>query len=143
MSIILHPESHRDHAITEPILKWLLERFADKTEAFIETVELPKVLGTVPCALYGPAMGDEPIAEKDAFYRVRGNRQYTSRLVNRPMRATNKVTIIVGPHDNQPTVLYTCFGGPLSPMEAHDPNLSDAKMKESLAFWSEHALAAS
>ncbi len=56
-----HHESHLDHALTEPQINYIFERFADRSAFFKETIDLPSELGDVPCALWGPAMGDPPI----------------------------------------------------------------------------------
>src|SRR4029077_18884023 len=77
---------------------YLLERFADRQAFFLETLELPEELGTVPCALWGPVMGDPRILEKDVVYAPRGTRAWTSRLVDRPARPTRLITVIAGPH---------------------------------------------
>lgn len=149
--MIRHKDSHLDHGLTPTQIEYILERFAGRDAFFIETVELPPELGTVPCGLYGPVMGDGPIADYNvdddttwglglAFYRARGTRAYESRLVRRPTRPTNKVTVIAGPHDSHPCVLVTAFGGPATPQEPGDPSCKD--VEASKAFWSEHALAA-
>lgn len=164
-----HADSHLDHALTEAQIAFLLATFADRGEFFIASIELPPELGTVPCALFGPTMGDAPIADHETYQAKRGTRTYNSRLVNRDARPTRTVTIIAGPHDGRPCVLYTAFGGPASPKEPGDlkaqkdaieaeriklSDLSDehkvltvkrdvlrVELADSRAFWSEHALA--
>lgn len=133
----VHAESHVDHGIGAAQLDWLKERFRDKDGFFIETVELPEALGTVPCGLYGPLVGDKPITE-DVYEAKRGQREWTSRLIGYPTRPTRKVTVIAGPHDGLPCVLFTAFGGPLAPQEPGDPGCKD--VEASKRFWSEHAL---
>lgn len=137
--MIKHKDSHVDHGLTEGQLRYLLDRFADRTSFFIETIELPEDLGSVPCGLYGPIMGDPPIAEADVHHERRGARAWTSRLVERPSRPTRKVTMIAGPHEEHACILYTAFGGPLAPQEPGDPGCKDPAA--SAAFWREHALA--
>jgi hypothetical protein len=138
--MIRHDESHVDHGLTSAQLEWLLARFADRDAFFIESVELPQELGTVPCGLYGPDMGDEPVAESDVHYAVRGEREWSSRLVNRPSRPTRTVTVVAGPFEEHACVLYTAYGGPCSPQEPGDPGCKDKASSEQ--FWSQHALAA-
>lgn len=58
-------------------------------------------LGTVPCGLWGPIMGDPPIDEAEVQHAPRGNRAWTSRLVDRPARQTRAVTVIAGPHEEK------------------------------------------
>lgn len=137
--MIKHPDSHVDHHLTKDQLRYLLDRFADRGSFFLETVELPEDLGTVPCGLWGPIMGDAPIGEAEICYEHRGARAWTSRLVARPTRPTRLVTVIAGPHSEHPCVLYTAFGGPSAPQELGDPGCKDPAA--SAAFWREHALA--
>lgn len=139
--MIKHSASHLDHNITAAQLDYLLHRFADRTAFFIETVELPPELGTVPCALYGPTMGDAPVDEDRVFYKARGERAYASRLLDAPTRPTNKITVIAGPHDGHDCIIYTAFGGPLAPKEPDDPTLNESDKPDSRSFWSTHSLA--
>lgn len=133
----LHAESHVDH-VPEEIVRFVLENFKDRDGFFIETIALPEHLGTVPCGLHGPLMGDPPVPESEVRYQPRGARQYPSRLVNRPVRQVNTLTVITGPHDGRPCVLYTIFGGPTTPQEPADPTCKDKAASE--RFWAEHAL---
>ena len=134
-----HAASHVDHGLTEVQEKYILDLFADKNEFFIATIDLPQDLGTVACGLYGPIMGDDPISETDVVHEHRGTRAWTSRLVERPMRPTQKITVIGGPHEEHACILYTAFGGPLAPQEPGDPGCKDPAA--SATFWREHALA--
>src|SRR5438552_2479728 len=145
--MIKHRDSHVDHGLTEAQLRHLFDRFAERQGFFLETIELPKDLGTVPCGLWGPIVGDPPIGEAEVCHERRGDRAWTSRLVERPARLTRLVTVIAGPHEEDgengtikhPCVLYTAFGGPASPQEPDDPDCKD--LVASVAFWREHALA--
>lgn len=137
----LHKDSHLDHGLSSEQLLYIINKFNNRTGFFIETFQLPTTLGGIDCALYGPTMGDDPIPSCDAADVKRPGREYTSRAVVRPKRRTQLVTVIAGPHDNLPCVLYTTFGGPKSPKEPNDPTLKDEEREESIAFWSEHALA--
>lgn len=158
--MIRHKDSHLDHGLTPAQVEYLLERFSERAAFFIETVELPEDLGVVWCGLHGPCMGDEPVTGDKVTWRARGSRPYWSRLVDRAPRTTRKVTVIAGPHDGQPCVLFTAFGGPSTPQEPGelvrqiaalmaDPTTPGAvekmegllaKHTASVAFWSEHAL---
>jgi hypothetical protein len=133
--------SHVDHGLSQAQVDWLVSRFADRKAFFIESVELPAELGTVPCGLYGPKMGDAPVGEGEVVYQRRGARENESRMVKLPMRPTRTVTVIAGPHEAEPCVLYTSFGGPLSPKEPGDPTLKPEEKDAAVAFWREHALA--
>lgn len=145
--MIKHQDSHVDHRLNEAQIHYLLARFADREAFFLETIKLPDALGTVPCALWGPAMGDPAITEDAVVYVTRGTRTWPSRLVERPARPTRLITVIAGPHEEpcgagsirHPCVLYTAFGGPPAPQEPGDPSCKDLAPSE--AFWRAHALA--
>ena len=132
--------SHLDHGLTTAHLRFLLERYRDRDAFFIETLELPPALAALECGLYGPIMGDAPIAEADVVWRPRADRPYASRLVRRPPRPTRLLTIIAGPHEAFACMLYTSFGGPAAPRELGDPALAGAELEAARAFWAEHAL---
>ena len=133
-----HTDSHLDHHLTDAHIAFLLKRFNDRTGFFIETVELPGELASVPCGLFGPLMGDPPVTDAEVTLAKRGTRAWTSRLIDREPRLVRTVTVIAGPHDGHPCVLYTAFGGPLAPQEPDDPGCKD--VTASRAFWAEHAL---
>ena len=97
--MIKHPDSHVDHSLTEDQLRYLLGRFADRQAFFLETIELPEELGTVPCGLWGPLVGDPPVDETCVQYAQRGTRTWTSRMVDRLTRPTRLVSVIAGPHE--------------------------------------------
>ena len=137
--MIRHADSHVDHGLTEEQLRYVFDRFADRDAFFIETITLPRELGTVPCGLYGPVMGDSTIREDEVTYARRGERAWNSRLIDLPPRQQHEVTVIAGPHDGHSCVLFTAFGGPLAPQEPGDPGCKDPEA--SAAFWREHALA--
>ncbi len=169
--MIKHRDSHVDHGLTEGQLRYLLDRFADRRGFFIEALTLPRELGTVPCGLYGPAMGDSPIGEDEAICARRGDRAWDSRLIDLPPRQQHEVTVIAGPHEEE---CGTCRGagraagghgfGASFPCEACDGGKikhacilytafggpptpqepGDPACKDpvaSAAFWREHALA--
>jgi len=140
--MIITSESHVDHSITPEQLAWIMEKFGDRKAFFIETLTLPKDLGTVPCGLYGPIMGDDPVPFESIRFEARGTRKWPSRLVRAPMRPTRMLSVIAGPDGDEPCVLYTAFGGPVSPREPGDTSLvgNAEGLAESEAFWAEHAL---
>lgn len=142
MALTIHADSHIDHGLTKAQVAWLLARHADKVAFFIETVRLPADLGTAPCGIHGPVMGNEPVPESEVHYAVRGGRPNESRMCNRPVQQTSFVTVIAGPHDDQPCILFTAYGGPCAPREPGDPNLPEEEREASVAFWAEHALSA-
>lgn len=134
--------SHLDHGLTESHKEWLRDHFADRSEFFIETVRMPDVLLSLECGLYGPIMGDGPVDERDVRYAVRNNRKWSTRVARREsMRMTRLMTVVAGPHDGLPCVLFTAYGGPPAPREPGDPSLATLEqIQESREFWSKHAL---
>jgi len=140
MSLIITEESHLDHHLTKQHRKMILERFADRDGFFIETFDIPQPLRRLPCQLYGPLMGDAPVPESEVTYRKRLPREYESRLINRHRRWSRQMTVIAGPTNDAPCVLYTAYGGPCAPREPNDPALPESERDASIAFWSEHAL---
>jgi hypothetical protein len=137
----IHKDSHLDHGLSSEQLLYIINKFTGRTGFFIETIQLPTTLGSVDCGLYGPTMGDDPVPAIAVAYAKRVPREYTSRVIVKPARKTQLVTVIAGPHDNLPCVLYTAFGGPKTPKEPNDPTLKPEEREESIAFWAEHALA--
>jgi hypothetical protein len=148
--MIITSESHLDHGLTPSHVEWLKSRFADRRAFFIETVEIPEDLPPVRCGLFGPEMGDERIFEADVRYVVRGERRCCSRILKSFIRTelfgslprtTRKLTIVAGPHGNEPCVLYTSYGGPQAPREPGDPTIESwEEIEKSRAFWQAHAL---
>ena len=140
--IRLIPESHVDHGLTVAQLEYALERIGDVEGFGIHRVELPSELGTAPCGLFGPTMGDDPVSDGETLMVQRGSRDGLSRMIERSPRQVSTLTVIAGPAEgHEGVVLYTAFGGPSTPREPFDPSLDEAGRKESVAFWSEHALA--
>jgi hypothetical protein len=136
------PESHLDHNLSPAHVAWLTEQFADREAFFVATVTLPDHLREVECGLYGPACGDEPVAEADVTYGIRGTRKCATRFIARPVRMTRTLTVIAGPHGEEKCVLYTSYGGPSAPREPGDTSIADWKgVEEARAFWAQHALA--
>jgi hypothetical protein len=141
-TVIIHPDSHTEH-ITPEVLAFVMGRFGARTEPFfLETVELPSGL-SAECALYGPAMGDPPVAEEEVTYVKRPHRPtHPSRIcIGRPARQTRILTVIGGAYQGHECVLYTAHGGPPAPREPGDPSLDDRGLAESEVFWKDHALA--
>jgi len=128
--------SHCDHNISDEQLAYILGSLDETEGVAIRQVTLPDNLGTVPCGLFGPIMGDEPVTEDEVTYDVRGGRTGSSRLVAREPRQVKTVTVISGPYEDKACVLYTAFGGPAAPREPFEDPCA-----ESVEFWKLHALA--
>lgn len=137
--MIIHKDSHLDHGLSPQAVAYVFSIFGETAERFSVSITLPDWIKEVPCALYGPAVGDPPVPEAEVEYLVRGKRPYKSRIIHRPLRMTREVTVIAGPYDGHPCVLYTAFGGPITPQEPLDPNCKDRVASEQ--FWKDHALA--
>jgi hypothetical protein len=137
--MIITSDSHLDHGLDTKQLAWLLEHFAERDAFFAETVTLPESHGDAICALWGPLVGDPPIADDEVSMKRRGGRVWLSRTARYASRRTREVSIIAGPHKEYSCVLYTAFGGPVTPQEPGDPSCKDVAAAE--AFWAEHCLA--
>lgn len=140
---ILNEQSHLDHGLSKAVLAHLKRKYKGCTGFMLETITLPKNLGTVESALYGPAAGDAPIRDSQVYMSGRGlDRTWKSRMVKAPMRQTRKLTVIAGPMGpDVPCGLYTAYGGPAAPREPGDPSMNEQETAEAVEFWSVHALA--
>lgn len=132
--------SHLDHGLSAAHIAFMLKHFQDRDSFFIETVELPEELSPLQSGLYGPAAGDAPIQDAEVRLGARGDRSYSSRLIDQPTRPTRLLTVIAGAHEGLPCMLYTAFGGPQAAREPGDPSLEGEELQESERFWAQHAL---
>ena len=134
--------SHIDHDITDAQLAHILEKFADRDAFFRLTFDLPADLGSVPCNLHGPRMGDAAITDAETCGTRTRDTGGSCRLVARAARMTTSVTVIAGPAGPSfPCVLYTAFGGPITPRQPGDEDLkTPEEIKEAADFWADHAL---
>ncbi len=158
--MIIHKDSHTDHAITPDQWAYILAQFTHRSSFFIETIELPEGLGPVMNGLYGPSCGDAPIPDSAVYYAQRPPRTWNSRMTRLPARPTRFVRIIAGPRGGHDCVLFTAYGVfskdmPQAPREPRELltrydalPFGDARRgelhKEICAaedFWDEHALA--
>ncbi len=152
--------SHTDHGIPLAVRDWALARLEplEGESVVVRSLPLPDSLGSVPCALWGPAMGDAPFRESDVLYQRRGKRPWASRVL-RPSLArlarssrleTSRIVTVVcldpamvgRPELRDCLVLATMYGGPLAPREPGDPSIQDdpGALSESFRFWRDHAL---
>lgn len=133
------PASHLDHHLTPAHLAFIREKFGDRTAFFLETIELPADLPSLPCNLHGPATGGAAVPEGEVHYAVRGDRKGPSRLCRRPPVTVRTMTVIGGVHEGA-CILFTAYGGPCAPREPWDETLDEAGREKAKAFWAEHAL---
>lgn len=146
--MFISKDSHLDHGLNVEHILFILREFGHINQFHMETVDMPEGLAELDCALFGPLMGDKPIPEEMVFYKKRGERIGQTRMFHPPIQAsssmrvqitTRKLSVIIGPHDGQ-VILYTAFGGPITPREPWDPSLNEKEKAESETFWKQHAL---
>lgn len=155
--LIIIPQSHLDHHLSLRHLRFVLDHCKERNAFFIESVTLPGELPALPCSLRGPVVGNPPVTDAEVTMRSRNGRAWESRMLtdlNKPVRValaqggwgyttdptSRIITVIGGPAEGHPCVLYTAYGGPLAPREPGDPSLPDSEREASEAFWAEHAL---
>jgi hypothetical protein len=131
---------HADHGIKPAQMRFIQERL-DATAPqgfFLKQINIPKRLGPVPNALYGPAAGDKAVREsKKVHYMDRSGRGWKDRMVDLPVRPWHYVQAI-GMRDGNKFTLFTVYGGPLAERHPDDPTNPDPE--GSRKFWSQHAL---
>jgi len=130
---------HGDHGITPEQKEWIKNTLYREAPQgfFIIQVDIPRELGTVKNALYGPAAGDAPVPESVVSYRPRGDRPWSDRVVDWPARQVGYVQTI-GKREGDDFELWTIFGGPNAPRNPGDPANEDPE--GSRKWWSQHAL---
>lgn len=143
MPIKILPASHVDHNIPAGTLQYALQHFAGEDKFFAKALHLPEGFPGVLSALYGPLAGDDPVAEEDVYYSIRGSRACASRMVPRRDRLVRTLVVIAGPTVGEDgMVLYTCYGGQVAPREPGDTSIGTwEEVLASREFWSQHALA--
>jgi len=157
--VLIGREAHIDHGLSADHLAWLISQCEAHWEEWglgegvvVRTLEPPRHLSALECALWGPAMGDPPVGDHAVRMERRPGREWPSRRLIGPrlepvpasagVRMTRRVTVVIGPYVGHPAVLYTAYGGPAAPREPDDPSLEGdpGALAEAQAFWSEHAL---
>lgn len=144
--LIITADSHLDHdGVTLKHIQVILDLFKGRDAFFKETLAASQFgLSSLPCGLLGPAVGEPPVEERFVTYRRRGPRTWESRMITVPCspKTSNLMTVVAGPDDkNNACVLYTIYGGPISPRELGDPSMHESEIELSRQFWSKHALA--
>ena len=145
--------AHDDHGLT-PAHVALLQT-SPKIAAFDEgsfvlvVLPLPDGVPSLPCALYGPSVGDDPVRDSDVMLEVRGDRDGPSRLIDLPHRPARNM-VVCGMKGG---VCFTAYGTGAtepSPMEVWDVErkydagrfgVSKEDVQRSREFWAAHALA--
>ena len=113
----------------------------------IIVLPLPDGVESLPCALYGPAVGDDPVSGEQVTFEVRGGRDGPSRLVDKPCRPARNVVVI----GIKGGVCFTAYGSraeepaPMEPWDAErkhaSGDISADELLKSRQFWAVHALA--
>ena len=131
---------HADHGISPEQMSYIQAWLGDNAPEgfFIRQIDLPRHLGSVPNALYGPDSGDAPVPESRVHYMDRAGRGWVDRMIDLAPRPCNFVQVI-GIRSGDDFKLFTVYGGPLAPMNPADPNNPDPE--KSRTWWSKHALA--
>ena len=130
---------HADHGIAPEQMEYIKGRLEQEAPQgfFLREISLPRELGAVRNAMYGPAAGDAPVPESDVSYRPRGDRPWSDRVVSWPARPVDYVQAI-GTREGDAFKLFTVYGGPLAPQNPDDPGCRD--VEGARKFWSQHAL---
>lgn len=136
--------AHDDHDLQPEHLAFIDEALADWDGSFLRRViTLPDHIESIPSALYGPSVGDQPIYEYQVTYEKRNNRPGPSRLIDLPMRPARNVAVIgMRVHDGT-LMLFTAYGTQAdepSPREWWDSSMLPKEAIEAATFWSQHAL---
>jgi len=137
---------HADHGLT-PAQRAFVEGASYHAASrptsglFFLAVELPPELGTVPCGIHGPSMGDAPVPAAEVTWERRSPDRGLSRMCDRAPRPIRTVQVIGVWLGSDVLDIYTAYGGPaVSPREVTDKNLPPEAAEESLQFWATHAL---
>lgn len=136
----IHSDSHLDHNLEMEHLEFIKSMHVRTDGIQVTTFTMPRELKPLPCGLHGPIMGDAPVAENEVHYAPRNERVGDSRLVFRPRRLMQTITLVTGPHDGHEAVLFTAYGGPAAPQEPFELVEGSDLWKTSKEFWSKHAL---
>ena len=142
--LVIGSKSHLDHDVPWSVLMHLLGLFAEKNGFFTATVDLKSKGYDFPCSLIGPITRFDIVTEDQVFYKNRGDRTYQSRCVpinKYGVKKTSLLTVIAGPYEDIPCMLYTAFPGPSAPKEVNDPSMNEKERFFAEQFWKEHALA--
>tara|TARA_Y100001963_G_scaffold121433_1_gene170014 strand:- start:7698 stop:8204 length:507 start_codon:yes stop_codon:yes gene_type:complete len=154
--------AHDDHGLNADHLSFIDTALADWDGSFlIQVLSLPDTCESLPSALYGPSVGDEPIDDDQVTYIKRAKRRGPSRLIDAPMRPARNMVVIGMRVEDGSLMLFTAYGTqsdtpsprewwdlpPINltavpPAEASaiiDQWSSDARAASN--FWSQHALA--
>ena len=90
--------AHDDHGLSDEHVEVVMSHPVVAEVAHGEfvrvVVPIPDGVPSLPCALYGPAVGDGPVPESAVREVVRGNRGGPSRMIGLPSRPARNMVII-------------------------------------------------
>lgn len=135
---------HGDHGITDDQWEFIKNQLVelDHEGFFIQKLILPAKLGTVPCGIHGPCMGDDPVPRSEVEMVKRGEPgdkfRWLDPIVDRAPRPVDHVQVIGIRAEPDLIRVFTCYGGPLAPQNPEDPGNPDVEAAKK--FWSAHAL---
>lgn len=141
-------ESHVDHGMDGKLLNFILKKYKDKKDFFIEVMPHPEGFAPLESGLHGPDCGDSEVPESEVTYSKRGDRSWVSRMVDRPKRKAKFIKVIGGRDSVGQMVLYTVYGmmsdkenTPREPGDSFFNNPgTEAEKEKSVQYWSKHAL---
>ena len=129
---------HDDHDLIPEHTTHVDKVFPKETGFHLLTVVMPMDLSALPNCLYGPTCEDDPVSEDQVTYVVRGDRGWEDRMIDKPRRLSQLLTMIGMREEDDSITLYTAHGGPPAAQNPADPSCGD--QEESKAFWATHAL---
>ena len=136
---------HDDHDLQPQHLAFIDEALSDWDGSFIKRVlPLPDHIASIPSALYGPCVGDEPVTDDMVTYQVRKKRPGPSSLIDAPMRPARNLVVVGARVGDGTLMLFTAYGtqsDEVSPREWWDSGMRPHEAVEAATFWSTHALA--
>ena len=136
--------AHDDHGLDATHLTFIDQALAEWDGSFLlKVLELPDECPSLPCSLYGPSVGDEPVTEDQVTYKKRNNRPGPSRLIDAPSRPARNMVVCGMRVEDGTLMLFTAYGTQAdapSPREWWDSGMKPQEAIEAATFWSQHAL---
>lgn len=163
MGIKIHPDSHVNQRIPFVLREYVLDSLCEGSTFCVQTVVYPESFGVYPLLSDWRAVHDGTpeyfvslpalpcalhldVPEHEVRYATRGYRSWPSRLCSRAPRMVREVTVVGGPHPDDPEgrfLLLDMYAGPQPPREPGDPSLHDPPgpaLGIAEAFWASAAL---
>jgi len=145
--------AHDDHGLTPAHVELLQNdpkiAALDDGAFVLIVLPLPDGVASLPCALYGPSVGDDPVRDSEVIFETRGDRAGPSRLIEKPHRPARNM-VVCGMKGGACFTAYGTGATEPSPMEVWDVErkydkklfgVSKEDVQRSRDFWAVHALA--